>query len=89
MNRIPQLTILALAIATPAAAQGVMLERTAPQTALLKQAIEGQAIEHARVAVESRVTPGAPVLGRRDHRVSSGPQRRQSHLTKDDDPHLS
>ncbi len=60
MNRIPQLTILALAIAAPAAAQGVMLERTAPQTVLLKQAIEEQAIERARVAVESRVTPGAP-----------------------------
>ena len=61
MNRIPQLTILALAIATPAAAQGVMLERTpAPQTVLLKQAIEEQAVERARVAVESRVTPGAP-----------------------------
>ena len=61
MNRIPQLTILALAIAAPAAAQGVMLERTpAPQTVLLKQAIEEQAVERARVAVESRVTPGAP-----------------------------
>ncbi len=61
MNRIPQLTILALAIATPAAAQGVMLERTpAPQTVLLKQAIEEQAVERAKVAVESRVTPGAP-----------------------------
>ncbi len=61
MNRNAQLTIVALAIATPAAAQGVMLERTpAPQTVLLKQAIEEQVIERAKVAVESRVTPGAP-----------------------------
>ena len=61
MNRIPQLTILALAIATPSAAQGVMLERTpTPSTVLLKQAIEEQAVERAKVAVESRVTPGAP-----------------------------
>ena len=61
MNRIPQLTILALAVATPAVAQGVMLERTpAPQTALLKQALEEQTVERAKVAVESRVTPGAP-----------------------------
>ena len=61
MNRSAQLTIVALAIATPAAAQGVMLERTpAPPTVLLKQAIEEQAVERAKVAVESRVTPGAP-----------------------------
>jgi hypothetical protein len=61
MNRITELTIVALAIATPVAAQGVMLERTpAPQTALLKQAIEEQAVGLAKVAVESRVTPGAP-----------------------------
>jgi len=61
MNRNAQLTIVALAMATPAAAQGVMLERTpAPQTVLLKQAIEEQAVERAKVAVESRVTPGAP-----------------------------
>jgi hypothetical protein len=61
MNRNAQVTILALAIATPAAAQGVMLERTpATQTALLKRAIEEQGGERAKVAVESRVTPGAP-----------------------------
>jgi hypothetical protein len=61
MNRCTQLTIVAVAIATPAAAQGVMLERTpAPPPALLKQAIEEQVVERAKVAVESRVTPGAP-----------------------------
>ena len=47
--------IAALALAAPVAGQGVMVAQPTQQAML-----ERQAVEVARVAVESRVTPGAP-----------------------------
>jgi hypothetical protein len=50
------MTIAALALAAPVAGQGVMV----PQPAPVQAAFERQVVEQARVAVEARVTPGAP-----------------------------
>jgi hypothetical protein len=61
MNRITKLTIAALALATPAGAQGVIVAGTpAPQTMLDRQTIETQTLDRIKAGVESRVTPGAP-----------------------------
>jgi hypothetical protein len=50
------ITIAAIALAAPAAAQGVVMPQAVPPQA----ALEKQAVERARVAVESRITAGAP-----------------------------
>ncbi len=57
-------------VAQPVAAQGVPLHEA--QLVATKQAIE-------RVAVESRITPGAPVCRRFGHRIGAGAERWQSH----------
>ena len=51
-----KITIAALALASPVAGQEV----TAVQPAQMQAALEKQVVEQARVAVESRVTTGAP-----------------------------
>ena len=51
-----RMTIAALALATPAAGQGVV----APQAVPTQAALEKQLVERARVSVESRITTGAP-----------------------------
>ena len=54
------LVIAALALAAPAAGQGVMVAQPADRTTIERQAVEKQAVEAARATVESRITPGAP-----------------------------
>jgi hypothetical protein len=58
MNRTILNTIAALALAAPVAAQGVMAVQPVPLPA--QASMEKQVVERARMAVESRITPGAP-----------------------------
>jgi hypothetical protein len=60
MKHTLRMTITALALAAPAAGQGVMVAQPADRTTIERQAVEKQAVEAARATVESRITPGAP-----------------------------
>lgn len=60
MKHTMRMTVAALALAAPAAGQGVMVAQPTQGTTIERQAIEKQAVEAARATVESRITPGAP-----------------------------
>ena len=78
-------TIAALALAAPVAAQGV----TVAQPAQVQAALEKQVVETARVAVESRVTSGAPYAADSVTESVQVLERRQSHRAQDRDAYLS